>query len=170
MALSKGITGGYLPLAATMTTKKVYDAFLGEYRELKTFFHGHTFTGNPVCCAAALASLDLFEKNRLLDSLQPKIKYLSERLKALLELNHVGNVRQCGMLGGVELVRNRTTREPYGWEERIGVLVCREVMKHGIFLRPLGNVIVIFPPLVISMNELRILMDGVENSISSVCA
>jgi adenosylmethionine-8-amino-7-oxononanoate aminotransferase len=170
MALSKGITGGYLPLAATMTTQKVYDAFLGEYRELKTFFHGHTFTGNPVCCAAALASLDLFDKNSLIDSLQPKIIYLSERFKALLELNHVGNVRQCGMLGGVELVRNRTTREPYGWEERIGVQVCREAMKHGIFLRPLGNVIVIFPPLVISMDELRILMDGVENSISSVCA
>jgi len=169
MALSKGITGGYLPLAATMTTRKVYEAFLGEYRELKTFFHGHTFTGNPLCCAAAIASLDLFEKNSLLESLQPKIEYLSERLNSLQNLEHVGNVRQSGMLGGVELVRNKATREPYGWEERVGVLVCREAMKLGIFLRPLGNVIVIFPPLVISMDELKILMDGIESSIAAVC-
>ncbi len=169
MALSKGITGGYLPLAATMATEEVYNAFLGEYRELKTFFHGHTFTGNPICCAAALASLALFESNRLLDSLPNKIDYLSTRLQAMLELEHVGNVRQSGMIGGIELVSDRATGEPYAWEERIGVKVCIEAMSRGLFLRPLGNVIVIFPPLVISLEELAILMDGIEASIKAIC-
>lgn len=168
MALSKGITAGYLPLAATMTTQEVYDAFLGEYRELKTFFHGHTFTGNPVACAAALASLDLFEKEGLLDSLPPKIDYLNDRLKALQELPHVGDVRQAGMIGGIELVKEQESRTPYPWEERVGVRVCQEALRHSLFLRPLGNVIVIFPPLSISQRELEQLMDGIEASIRAV--
>ncbi len=168
MALSKGITAGYLPLAATMTTEKVYNAFLGEYRELKTFFHGHTFTGNPIACATALASLDLFASDRLLEQLPAKIDYLRQRLEALRELEHVGNVRNCGMVGGIELVRNCETREPYDWEERIGVRVCQEAQKHGLFLRPLGNIIVVFPPLSISLEELAFLMDGIDASIRTV--
>ncbi len=168
MALSKGITAGYLPLAATMTTQKVYDAFLGEYRELKTFFHGHTFTGNPIACATALASLDLFASDSLLEKLPLKIEQLHKRLNALRELPHVGDIRTCGMVGGIELVRNRETREAYPWEERIGVRVCQEAQKHGLFLRPLGNVIVVFPPLSISLEELAFLMDGIEASIRAV--
>jgi adenosylmethionine-8-amino-7-oxononanoate aminotransferase len=169
MALSKGITGGYLPLAATLTTHEVYNAFLGEYRELKTFFHGHTFTGNPVCCAAALASLELIKESGLLESLPAKTGYLGRRLKAMLELGHVGDVRQCGMIGAIELVRDKATREPYAWEERVGVQVCFEAFRHGLFLRPLGNVIVIFPPLAVSLAELEQLLDGIEASISKVC-
>lgn len=168
MALSKGITAGYLPLAATLATQKVYDAFLGEYRELKTFFHGHTFTGNPIACAAALASLDLFEKERLLENLSSKIVYLEERLKALLDMPHVGDVRQAGMIGGIELVSDKESREPYPWVERMGIRVCLEARKHGLFLRPLGNVIVVFPPLSISNKELKQLMDGIELSIKTV--
>jgi len=168
MALSKGISAGYLPLAATLTTGKVYDAFLGEYRELKTFFHGHTFTGNPIACAAGLASLDLFEKDGLLASLPAKINYLQERLHQLASLPHVGDVRQEGMIGGIELVRDKSSREPYHWEERVGVQVCLEARKHGLFLRPLGNVIVIFPPLAISLDELRTLLDGIEASIRTI--
>ncbi|HJV64269.1 MAG TPA: adenosylmethionine--8-amino-7-oxononanoate transaminase [Geomonas sp.] len=168
MALSKGISAGYLPLAATLTTRKVYDAFLGTYAELKTFFHGHTFTGNPIACAAALASLELFEKDRLLESLVPKIAYLKERLQKLAALPHVGDVRQEGMIGGIELVLDKTTRQPYPWEERVGVRVCLEARKHGLFLRPLGNIIVIFPPLAVSLDELVILMDGIEASIRAV--
>ena len=170
MALSKGITAGYLPLAATLTTGKVYDAFLGEYRELKTFFHGHTFTGNPIACAAALASLDLFEQDRLLETLPEKIAFLAERLGGIARLPHVGEARQAGMIGGIELVRDKETREPYPWEERIGIRVCREARKHGLFLRPLGNVIVIFPPLAISQKELAYLMDGIAASIEAVTA
>ncbi len=168
MALSKGLTAGYLPLAVTMATRKVYDAFLGEYRELKTFFHGHTFTGNPVACVTALASLDLFEKDRLLAALPAKIDYLAGRLATIAQLEHVGDVRQAGMIGGIELVMNKQTREPYPWETRTGIRACLEARKHGIFLRPLGNVIVIFPPLSISLDELEILMDGVEASIKAV--
>lgn len=169
MALSKGITGGYLPLAATMTTQKIFDAFLGEYRELKTFFHGHTFTGNPLACAAALASLDLFETTGLLASLPAKISYLQSRLTALLEIETVGDVRQSGMAAGIELVKDKGG-EPFAWEERVGVQVCLEARKHGLFLRPLGNVIVVFPPLAITMEELKLLMDGIENAIVAVTA
>ena len=167
MALSKGITGGYLPLAATMTTQKVYDAFLGEYRELKTFFHGHTFTGNPLACAAALASLDLFDTTGLLAALTEKIDYLQTRLEAMLAINTVGDVRQCGMAAGIELVQDKGG-EPFAWEERVGIQVCLEARKHGLFLRPLGNVIVVFPPLAITMDELKLLMDGIEKAIIAV--
>ena len=168
MALSKGITAGYLPLAATLATKRIYDAFLGDYGELKTFFHGHTFTGNPIACAAALASLDIFARENLLKQLPPKIDYLAERLVGIAELKHVGDVRQAGMIGGIELVREKGSGEPYPWEERIGVRVCMEARRYGLILRPLGNVIVVFPPLSISMEELKLLMDGIEASIRTV--
>ena len=168
MAISKGISAGYLPLAATLTTKKVYDAFWGAYSELRTFFHGHTFTGNPIACAAALASLDLFETDRLLEKLVPRIAYLKERLQGLAGLPHVGDVRQEGMIGGIELVADKASRQPYPWEERVGVRVCLEARKHGLFLRPLGNIIVVFPPLSISLDELAILMDGIEASIREI--
>jgi adenosylmethionine---8-amino-7-oxononanoate aminotransferase len=166
MALSKGITAGYLPLAATLTTQKVYDAFLGEYRDLKTFFHGHTFTGNPIACATALASLDLFEQDGLLEALPEKIALLRERLDRIASLPHVGETRQAGMIGGIELVADTSTREPYPWEERMGIRVCLAARRQGIFLRPLGNVIVIFPPLAITLPELKYLMDGIEAAIT----
>jgi adenosylmethionine-8-amino-7-oxononanoate aminotransferase len=168
MALSKGLTAGYLPLAATLATQEIYDAFLGEYRELKTFFHGHTFTGNPIACAAALASLELFEQDKLLENLPPKITYMEERMRKMELLDHVGNTRQAGMIGGIELVLNKETKEPYPWEERLGVRVCNEARTRGLFLRPLGNVIVVFPPLSVSLEELEILMDGIEESIRTV--
>jgi adenosylmethionine-8-amino-7-oxononanoate aminotransferase len=168
MALSKGITAGYLPLAATLTTQNVYDAFLGDYRELKTFFHGQTFTGNPIACATALASLDLFEHDRLLETLPEKIAFLAERLHGMARLTHVGEARQAGMIGGIELVVDKETREPFPWAEQMGIRVCLEARKHGLFLRPLGNVIVIFPPLAISLPELALLLDGIEASIRAV--
>jgi adenosylmethionine-8-amino-7-oxononanoate aminotransferase len=168
MALSKGLTAGYLPLAATLATERIYDMFLGEYGELKTFFHGHTFTGNPVACAAALASLELFEKDDLLARLPAKISCLEERLRRIARLEHVGETRQIGMIGGIELVRNREAREPYPWEDRIGVRVCLEARKYGLFLRPLGNVVVVFPPLSVSLEELMELMEGIEASIRAV--
>jgi len=165
MALSKGIAAGYLPLAVTVTTEEVYQAFLGDYAELKTFFHGHTFTGNPLACAVALKSLDLFESDRLLESLQPKIALLAERLAILAALPHVGDVRQCGLAAGVELVLGKETRQAYPWEQRIGIRVCLEARKHGIFSRPLGNTVVIFPPLAIRPEELELLLNGLEKAI-----
>lgn len=168
MALSKGITGGYLPLAVTMATQEIYDGFLGEYHELKTFFHGHTFTGNPIACATAIASINLFTEESLLETLGPKIAYLKQRLHEIDALPHVGEARQIGMAAGIELVIDKTTKEPYPWEDRIGMKVCIAARDHGIFLRPLGNVIVIFPPLSISHQELEFLMDGIERSITTI--
>jgi adenosylmethionine-8-amino-7-oxononanoate aminotransferase len=168
MAISKGIAAGYLPLAATVTTEKVYSAFLGEYSELKTFFHGHTFTGNPLACAVALRSLQLFKQDNLLAGLQPKISWLKQRLDGIALLPHVGNVRQCGMAAGIELVENKQTGAPYPWEEKVGIRVCFEARKRGVFSRPLGNTIVIFPPLVISNSELELLLSVLQESIQVV--
>lgn len=168
MAVSKGIAAGYLPIAATITTSKVYQAFLGEYSELKTFFHGHTFTGNPLACAVALKSLELFESNDLLARLQPQIALLTEGLDRFKILPHVGDIRQCGLAAGIELVEDKESRRAYPWELKVGVKVCLEARKHGIFSRPLGNTVVIFPPLVISETELQFLLDGLQRSILTV--
>lgn len=165
MAISKGIAAGYLPLAATVTTEKVYAAFSGSYSELKTFFHGHTFTGNPLACAVALKSLELFRQNNLLAELQSKILLLNHRLDDFKSMLHVGDVRQCGFAAGIELVKNRKTGEQYPWEERAGIKVCLEARKHGVLSRPLGNTIVIFPPLVISKSELELLLNVLQDSI-----
>lgn len=168
MALSKGIAAGYLPLAVTVTTEEVYGAFLGRYAELKTFFHGHTFTGNPLACAVALKSLELFESDRLLEMLQPKIARLKERLAEFARLPHVGDVRQCGLAAGIELVEDKDTKQAYPWELKTGVRVCQEARKLGIFSRPLGNTVVVFPPLAITPDELELLLDGLERAILTV--
>lgn len=168
MSISKGIAAGYLPLAATVASEEVYAAFLGEYSELKTFFHGHTFTGNPLACAVALKSLDLFESDNLLAELQPKILYLAEGLKKFSLLDHVGDIRQCGLAAGIELVEKKVSRHAYPWENKMGVRVCLEARKYGIFSRPLGNTVVVYPPLVISNGELEFLLDGLLRSIEAV--
>ena len=159
LCLAKGMTGGYLPLAATLTTKKIFDGFCFDYKEQKTFFHGHTYTGNSLCCAAALANIKVFKKEKILQKLQTKIKFLSERLKVFYNLCHVGDVRQKGFMVGIELVEDRETKRPYPWEEKIGVHICRETRKKGVILRPLGNVIVLMPPLSITTKELGKLLD-----------
>lgn len=168
MALSKGIAAGYLPIAATVTTEDVYGAFMGEYAELKTFFHGHTFTGNPLACAVALKSLELFESDRLLEALQPRIVRLQEHLAELARLPHVGDVRQCGLAAGIELVLDKNTRQAYPWEQKMGVKVCREARRHAVFSRPLGNTVVVFPPLAIAADELELLMEGLQRAIQAV--
>jgi adenosylmethionine-8-amino-7-oxononanoate aminotransferase len=168
MAISKGIAAGYLPLAATVTTDKVYSAFLGSYSDLKTFFHGHTFTGNPLACAVALKSLELFRQDNLLASLQTTIARLKQRLDEFVPMPHVGDVRQCGMAAGIELVENKETGAPFPWEKKVGIMVCLEARKRGVFTRPLGNTIVIFPPLVISNGELDLLLNVLQESIRVV--
>lgn len=168
MAISKGIAAGYLPLAATVTTDKVYSAFLGSYAELKTFFHGHTFTGNPLACAVALRSLELFQNDNLLAALQPKIARLKQGLEAFETLPHVGDLRQCGLAAGIELVENRETGAAYPWEEKVGIRVSLEARKRGVFTRPLGNTVVIFPPLVISDDEIDLLLSVLKESIQVV--
>jgi len=168
MAVAKGITGGYLPLAATLTTGEVYQGFLGEYREFRTFFHGHTYTGNPLACAAAIANIDLFRKERTLARLQPKIAFLAEGLKRFRKLAHAGDVRQKGFMVGIELVKDKRTGEPYPPEEKVGIRVTKAARERGLIIRPLGNVIVLMPPLSISRKELGTLLDIVYGSIRTV--
>ncbi|MFZ3065956.1 MAG: adenosylmethionine--8-amino-7-oxononanoate transaminase [Nitrospirota bacterium] len=168
MAVAKGITGGYLPLAATLVTDEIFNAFYGEYKDLKTFFHGHTYTGNPLACAAAIANIDLFKKERTLQKLQPKIKYMTKRLKELEDLNHVGDIRQKGFMVGIELVKDKGTKEPYLLEEKIGIKVIKEARKHGLIIRPLGNITVLMPPLSIKMEELKRLLEIVYICIKEV--
>lgn len=155
LCLAKGVTGGYLPLAATMATKEIYGAFLGKYSELKTFFHGHTYTGNPLACAAAIANIKLFKKEKTLQKLQKKIDILKGELAKLSGLMHVGDIRQKGFMAGIELVKDKKTREPYPLKDKIGWRVCHAAREKGLIIRPLGNVVVIMPPLSISMQELK---------------
>ncbi len=168
MAISKGIAAGYLPLAATVTTENVYSAFLGPYAELKTFFHGHTFTGNPLACAVALRSLELFEEDDLLTSLAPKIARLGQRLTEFAAMPFVGDVRHCGLAAGIELVADKKNGTPFPWQDKIGIRVCQEARARGVFSRPLGNTLVIYPPLVITDAELEFLLDVLRDSISAV--
>jgi adenosylmethionine-8-amino-7-oxononanoate aminotransferase len=146
----------------------IYRAFLGEHRELKTFFHGHTYTGNPLACAAAIANIDLIKKEKTLQKLQPKIKSLTKGLSDYKKLAHVGEVRQRGFMVGIELVRDRITREPYPLESKIGIRVSLECRKQGLIIRPLGNVLVLMPPLTISTAELTRMLQIVYRSIKSV--
>jgi adenosylmethionine-8-amino-7-oxononanoate aminotransferase len=170
MAVSKGLTGGYLPLAATLTTEKIYRAFLGRHDEWKTFFHGHSYTGNPLGCAVALASLAVFRRERTLATLQPKIRALARLLKPLRASAHVGDIRQRGFMVGIELVRDRATRSPYPLEQKIGHRVVMEARRRGLFLRPLGNVIVLMPPLTVTLRELARMVTIVGESIEAVTA
>ncbi len=159
MAVAKGITGGYLPLAATLTTEEVYEAFLGRYEEFKTFFHGHTYTANPLACAAANANLDIFEKQKTLEKLQPKIAFLKKKIEEFHGLRCVGDIRQCGTMIGIELVKDKATQQDFEPKEKIGVRVIEQARKKGAILRPLGPVIVLMPPLAMTERELNKLLD-----------
>ena len=165
LCLAKGLTGGYLPMAATLASDEIWEAFLGTYAESKTFYHGHTYGGNPLGAAAALANLDIFEEERTLDMLPAKIARLGEHLARLARLPHVGNVRQCGLIAAVELVRDVKTKEPYPWEENRGLRVCDHARTEGVWLRPLGNVIVIMPPLAITIDQIDRIAAAVEGGI-----
>jgi adenosylmethionine-8-amino-7-oxononanoate aminotransferase len=145
LCLSKGITGGYLPLAATLTTDEVYAAFLGEPASGRTFFHGHTYTGNPLGCAAAIASLNLFEQHRVLDNVAECSALLTRRLSEIKDWPHVGDIRQKGILVGIELVADNETRQPFAPDRRIGHRVTQEARNRGLFTRSLGDVITIVP-------------------------
>ena len=169
LCLAKGITGGYLPLAATLASEEIFTAFLGEYKEFKSFFHGHTYTGNPLGCAAALANLELFERENIIERMQPKIGYLRNRLNdEFLALSHVSDVRQWGFMIGIELVEDGKTHKNYPPERRIGHKVVLEARKHGVLIRPLGDIIILMPPLTIADDELKTLLDVTHNCIRVV--
>jgi adenosylmethionine-8-amino-7-oxononanoate aminotransferase len=165
LCLAKGITGGYLPLAATLATERIYEGFLGEFEEFRTFFHGHTYTGNPLACAAALATLDVFEEERTLEALAPKIALLHDLLRPVAALPAVGEVRQRGFMVGIEL-------SDFPLSARMGHRVTMEARARGAIVRPLGDVVVLMPPLAISLEDLRrlvaITLDAIEAATSSV--
>jgi len=168
MALGKGLSGGYLPLAATVATEEIYNGFLGRFEESKTFFHGHTYTGNPLACAAAVANLDIFAEERVVDSLAEKIARFTEALKPIATLDHVGEIRQRGFMVGIELVADTETKELYPAAERIGNRVIMEARKRGLIIRPLGDVIVLMPPLCITVEEIDRLCGITHDSIRAV--
>lgn len=168
MTVAKGITAGYLPLAATLTTVDVYNAFLGDFAEQKTFFHGHSYTGNPLACAAALANLKVFRDEKVLEGLGDKIAAATNKLDGFRGLEHVADIRQCGLMIGVELMLDRKTKTPYPWEQAIGAQVCRKAREYGLIIRPLGSVVVFMPPLASTVAEIEIMLDIIYRCIDEV--
>jgi len=167
LCLAKGLTGGYLPLAATLTTEEVFREFLGLPEENRTFFHGHTYTGNQLGCAVALANLELLS-DRVLKTLPKKIERLRFHLDQMARLPHVGDVRQQGMMAGIELVQERGIRMPFPARMRMGSRVCRAARERGVLLRPLGDVIVLMPPLAIELSLLDRLCEVIYNCLCEV--
>lgn len=169
MALGKGITGGYLPLSATVTTDRVYDAFYDVSDRHKTLFHGHTFAGNPICCAAAMASLRIFEAEPVLEHVRRRATFLEELLnESFADHPWVGEIRQQGLMVGIELVRDRTTRESFPPADAVGWRVCMAARDRGVFIRPLGDVVVIMPPLSIEEDELAQVAEAVRYGLREV--
>jgi adenosylmethionine---8-amino-7-oxononanoate aminotransferase len=172
LALSKGITGGYLPLGATLTTERIFSAFLGPVEEMKTFYYGHSYCGNQLGCAAALASLQVFADEQTLAKLPDKISLLAKLVSELRTKNsqHVGAVRQVGMIVGIDIVKNPATGELYPWSAQMGVKICAAARKHGLLTRPVRDTLVLMPPLSINEAELRHAVQALSAAISEVCA
>lgn len=168
MVIGKGLTGGYLPVAATLATDEVYQAFYSDYEEQKTFFHGHSFTGNPLGCAVALASLKLMEERKMIEGVGAKAAFVEHKLSMLKDRPHVGEIRQKGLMVGIELVRNKDSREPYEWIERVGVRATQRARELGMLTRPLGNVMVFIPPLASTETELDAMTDILAKAIIDV--
>lgn len=172
LCAGKGLSGGYLPLAATLTTRRVWDAFLGEYAQSRSFFHGHTYGGNPLACAAAIASLELFDEERTLANVEQRGQQLEAGLQRFCQHRHVGDIRRCGLIAAIELVADRATQSAFPWAERRGHLVCQAALSRGVWLRPLGNVIVVMPPLCVQPSHIEQIVDaigyGLETGLGSV--
>lgn len=157
--IGKGLTGGYLPLSAVLTTDEIYQAFYDDYATLKTFLHSHSYTGNPLACRAALATLDIFEQDKVLENNRKLAKHMADATARFEDHPHVAEVRQRGMILAVEMIKDKTTRTPYPWQERRGLSVYRHALEQGVLLRPLGDVIYFMPPYVITPEQIRHLAD-----------
>ncbi len=168
MCISKGITGGYMPLAATLTTDEIYNAFLGEMKDKKTFYHGHSYTANQLACAAGIASLEIFKEEHVIEGLQDKIHLIGERLQTIAQMEHVGEARQRGMIVGIELMLDKENGIPYDWAQCMGAVVCMKAREHGLFIRPVGDVVVFMPPLCSTLAEITTMLDIIEVSIHEI--
>ena len=170
MALSKGISAGYLPLAATLTTREVYDAFLGEPEEAKTFYHGHSYTGNPLACAAALANLEVFAEEKVLAGLEDKIALIDQYRRRLAQHPVVGDARQRGMIMALELMADKQTQTPFPVEKLMGAGVCHAAREYGLIIRNIGDVVIFMPPLASTTTELAEMLEAMEKALQAVCA
>ncbi|PIC80826.1 adenosylmethionine--8-amino-7-oxononanoate transaminase [Sporosarcina sp. P18a] len=168
MTIAKGLTGGYLPVAATFATEEIYNAFYGEYEEMKTFFHGHSYTGNQLGCAVALANLEIFEKEQLVKKAEEKAALLKELLVDIQQLPHVGDVRQCGLMCGIEIVKDKHTKESFPLESRVAYRATLKMRELGLLTRPLGDVIVLMPPLATSTEQLTEMVKLMKAGIQAV--
>lgn len=162
LCLGKGLTGGYMPLSATLTSHRIWEAFLGHFEELRTFFHGHTYGGNPLGAAAAHATLDLFESDETLAKLPAKSELLKRLLQKISSHPEVGDVRVFGLMAAIELVEDKETKRPHPWQSQRTGIACRKILEKGVWLRPLGNVIPIIPPLSISESEIELLCEAIQ--------
>ena len=165
LCLSKGLTGGYLPLATTLTTERIYQAFYDDYDKLSAFLHSHSYTGNPPGCRAALATLDIFAKDDVLEANRGLARAMARATERFADHPHVGEVRQRGMILAIEMVRDKATREPYPWQERRGQRVYRHALTRGVLLRPLGDVIYFMPPYVITPDEIDLVAEAAWEGI-----
>ncbi|MCL2484671.1 MAG: adenosylmethionine--8-amino-7-oxononanoate transaminase [Endomicrobia bacterium] len=168
ICLSKGITGGYLPLAVTVTTNKIYDAFLGKYEEFKTFFHGHSYTANPLACAAANATLDILKKDNVLKKLQPKIVHLEKELLSLYKHDKVGNIRHSGVMAGIEVVKDKKKGKAFDYKLKTGARVCANLRKEGIIIRPLGDTLVLFLHLTMTNKEISKIISAIRKQLDKL--
>ena len=168
VSFGKMLTGGYQTFAATLTTKKINDSFLGEFSEFKHLFHGHTYTGNPTAAALSLKNLELYEKHNLIEKIQKTSQIFKNRLDEISNLDLVGEIRHQGMVMGIELVQNKNSRKPLSSNQSINKLVFEEGRKHQIYFRTLGNIIMLVPPLAISHKDLNFLIDGTISTIKSL--
>ena len=166
LCLAKGLTGGYLPMAATLTTQTVFDAFLGKYHEFKTFFHGHSYTGNQLGAVAALASLEILQSESSIRTRQQLETVLHDELKSLWQLPNVGDIRQVGLIAGIELVKDWRTREPFDLRERVGIRACEAMARRGVLTRPVGNVIVLMPPYCTTPRQAKTMVNVVSAAIT----
>ena len=168
LCLGKGITAGYLPLAATLATDELFSAFLGTPSESKTFYHGHTYSGNPLATAVALENLKLFEQKTFFSDLKEKAAVLKTSLKPLKSHPHIGDIRQKGLIVGIELIHCVETNQAYCVSEQMGVKVCQQAREHGLLIRPLGDVLVLMPPLSMENEQIQHMCQIVHRSIDSI--
>jgi adenosylmethionine-8-amino-7-oxononanoate aminotransferase len=168
MALAKGMTGGYLPMAATLTSQKIFDAFLGEYEEFKTFFHGHSYTGNQLGAAASLASLELLQSPTSVKARARLEAVFARELESLWSLPNVGDIRRVGLVAGIELVKDWRNRKPFALRERAGIRVCEAMARRGVLTRPIGSVIVLMPPYCTTPQQLKRMVNVLHESVTEV--
>lgn len=167
MCLSKGLTAGYLPLSLAVMTDEIYNAFYDDYSTMKAFLHSHSYSGNPLGCAVAVETLKIFKEEDTINKNLEKSKFIKEQVTEKL-LNHpyVGEFRQMGMIGAIELVKDKTTKEPFDWQKRVGYEIYQIALKKGVLLRPLGNIVYFMPPYVVTENDIRLMIDVAKESIN----